>query len=93
MYHSFPYIVHNIPIPRKLRCTFAQDAGVQYKDKTIKIVIRKKKGQTLKATYSSDLLTRWTEHELCFFSSTNNNKREKTKSDFYLDKWRLDILY
>jgi len=27
---------------------------------------------TLKATYSSDLLTRWTEHELCFFSSKVN---------------------
>jgi hypothetical protein len=40
----------------------------------------------LKATYSLDLLTRWTVHELCFFTSTDNATEWERRSDSYSKK-------
>jgi hypothetical protein len=48
---------------------------------------------TLKATYSLDLLTRWTVHELCFFTSTEN-QAEKRGSDFKnKEEWRQNSMF
>jgi len=53
--------------------------------------------QTLKATYSLELLISWTTHELCFFTSTvNNTEQEKGGSDLHLkikkNKYRVQGL-